>query len=303
MMLFAVSGFASDIVLGKNNEITWGGESGNRIASFGGITATGGTMVTNDGYIYHSFLSGTNNFVVLVSSQLCEVLFFGGAGGAGGGGAPGGGSGAGGLIYTNIYLSGTNIAIVGSGRGAGTNGIASTFAGLTAWGGGRGASYRPFAAAGPGGSGGGGAGWSAGYNTFNGAAGTNGQGFAGGNGRGTNNTPYEAGGGGGAASVGSNGVAGSYKSGDGGIGKEYAQFAIVGGSPAGWFCGGGGGAGTDQGAVAGAGGKGGGGNGAPPGTSNAGANGVENTGGGAGGAHCGGGSFGGGGAIFIRYPL
>jgi hypothetical protein len=197
-------------------------------------TATGGTITTNGGYIIHTFTNvGSTNFVVSGGSLACEVLIVAGGGGGGSAGAAGGG--AGGLIYTQIVFSaGTSAVTIGASGAAGNSGHRTGYVGgdsivgsLVAYGGGGGGGNDGGAPPVPGGSGGGGS-----YNTT-GAIGTNGQGNAGGTGGAGSGA-----GGGGAGGQGQNGGAGAV-GGNGGVGLYFAQFATVGGSPAGWFAGGG----------------------------------------------------------------
>ena len=184
------------------------------------------------------------------------------AGGGGGGAEMGGGGGGGGVIYnSNAVLdpSSTTYSVVvgaggagtpeGSGRPRGSNGANSIFNGLTAIGGGGGASGHNYntSPAGVGGSGGGASGAGGVGNPNNGgreAAGTPGQGFAGGAGSGD----WYAGGGGGAGGAGSNRPA------NGGPGIKYTAI-----SPFFW---GGGGGGSGHSGPGGNGGIGGGGGGA-----------------------------------------
>lgn len=230
------------------------------------------------------------------------VVAGGGAGGAGaysGGHSHGGGGGAGGLLQGVSEFSPSTIytlTIGGGGAGAvanGTNGSNSFITGGTvnvvAVGGGRGGAVNTAGAAG--GSGGGG-----GREYYSGGAGTAGQGNDGGGA-----CFYSGGGGGGAGAVGNTNS--SPNCGFGGNGREFTQFAAVGGSPGGWFAGGGGGAaclsGCDRPGGLGGGGAGRNvfecGGGGTPGTSN--------TGGGGGGAGSGSGGTGGGsGIIILKMP-
>ena len=184
------------------------------------------------------------------------------AGGGGGGAEMGGGGGGGGVIYnSNVVLdpSTSTYSVVvgaggagtpeGSGRPRGSNGANSIFNGITAIGGGGGASGHNYntSPAGVGGSGGGASGAGGVGNPNNGgreAAGTPGQGFAGGAGTGE----WYAGGGGGA------GGAGSSRPANGGPGIQYTAI-----SPFFW---GGGGGGSGHSGPGGNGGIGGGGGGA-----------------------------------------
>src|SRR5210317_1280006 len=165
------------------------------------------------------------------------------AGGGGGAGAFGGGGGAGGLLhYTNQFLSGQKIIVVGNGglggkehvddEEYGLNGNNTQFTKLTtAIGGGGGGSYcsntcKPGRVGGSGGGGGHGG---------VGASGTSGQGYAGGG----DGTGGIGGGGGGAGGAGSDPV--SYVAGNGGLGLDKSSvFGTVYGD-SGWFASGGGG--------------------------------------------------------------
>jgi len=208
---------------------------------------------------------------------------------AGGGGSVtslGGGGGAGGLQYfSSITPSiGRNIIIVGNGGSIGQRGQNSSFGSFISFGGGAsaGGNNATNAVNANGGSGGG-----AGYGNGVPGTGSIGQGNSGGTGTGG---PTAAGGGG--ASQSGRAHNDPTTPGAGGSGSFISSFALIGGSPAGWFAGGGGG-GT------GAGGIGGGGiGGTTPGTP-----GVINTGGGAGGPAGAGaqGAAGGSGIVAIRY--
>ena len=184
------------------------------------------------------------------------------AGGGGGGADMGGGGGGGGVIYSsNVLLppTSTPFSVVvgaggagtpeGSGRPRGSNGSNSIFNGLTAIGGGGGASGHNYntSPASVGGSGGGASGAGGVGNINHGgkaAAGTPGQGFEGGNGIGE----WYPGGGGGA------GGAGTTNPAHGGVGIQYTAI-----SPFFW---GGGGGGSGHSGPGGDGGIGGGGGGA-----------------------------------------
>jgi hypothetical protein len=229
---------------------------------------------------------GLNRFELLVVA----------GGGSGGtvrqGGGNSGGGGAGGLQYISSFIpsTGSTQVIVGAGGTRsgdtfpGNQGQNSVFASYVSIGGGFGGKYDggTFGTGGTGGSGGGSS------NTTV-ALGTPGQG---------NNGSFNTSRGGGGGGANTAGV-----SGEGGSGSYIAPFAIIGGSPAGWFAGGGGGS-------EGQGGIGGGGSGSfgiPGGISSVSrSDGAVNTGGGGGGVS--GltttpyiGSQGGSGIVAIRY--
>ena len=270
-----------------------------------GAKATGGTIYTDSQYFYHVF-AGNGTFAPTQSIS-ADVLMVAGGGG-GGSGNVGGGGGAGGLLnLASQSLTATNYTVTVGGGGAGrvgdgnaTNGVNSSFGGLTAAvGGGAGTSGASFVNGVAGGSGGGA--W-----TFGGigGAGTSGQGFAGGNGSAAV-SPFPSGGGGGAGAAGTSAT--STASGPGGIGSStynsWGAATGIGQNVSGtyYLAGGGGGGASTQGATLGAGGLGGGGAG---GGSGAGVNGLTNTGGGAGGggnsASFSGGT-GGSGVVIVRY--
>ena len=252
------------------------------------------TTTTANGYDIVTFTGGSGTWTPPDGVSSVEVLVVGGGGGGGANG--GGGGGAGGVIHqTGVVVSpGVGVAVaVGAGgpphpndASNPTTGGDSVFDALTALGGGGGSSRDQGGQGANGGSGGGGGGadFSPGYLA---GSGTPGQGNSGGNGVWPDQGVDSTGGGGGGA--GSSGTAGaSRQAGNGGAGVYFADFASVGGSPAGWF-GGGGGGGRVANGNNGSGGSGGGGNANSPG--------VANTGGG-GGA----GSAGGSGVVIVRYP-
>ena len=270
------------------------------------VAAAGGTEMsyTENGTNYHAHIfatTGANAFTVTQGGEV-EVLVV--AGGGGGGEWNAGGGGAGGLIYTSTVVDAGSISVtVGSGGDggvggtshadgrSGSNGSNSVFGAFTAIGGGGGGGHNA-GVAGAGGSGGGGR-WSGGPET---AAGTEGQGHAGGAGLSTAD-PYAGAGGGGAGEDGQ-----SANPGNGGAGLEFPQFALFGGSPAGWFAGGGGGGGNSGSGTGGLGGGGAGQNGTSP--ASGGTPGVAGTGGGGGGGGLTGkgpGGNGGSGIVIIRY--
>ena len=222
------------------------------------IIATGGTIVTANGFRTHTFTTvGTTNFVVSqavnegVSVQVLIV-----AGGGSGSGDRAAGGGAGGLIFTTTSVrQGTYPAIVGAGGTVGTgnvhgtDGSNSSFNGQVAIGGGSGGSHFQGAYIGStGGSGGGGAAPGPGTPSAAGGSGTVGQGYGGGTGF-YSNPNGSAGGGGGAGGLGTNGIA--YFGGNGGPGLSIT----IGGVTGYYAAGGGGSAAQDFGAAVG--GKGG----------------------------------------------
>jgi autotransporter-associated beta strand protein len=218
----------------------------------------------------------------------------GGAGGVGKNGSTGGGGGggAGGVLTGSLNINGANYAITvgvgGSGyvpaTGTGVNGGNSSGFGLTALGGGGGASEWSGGPAATGGSGGG-----AGGNGSALGSGTIGQGNNGGSaGNGS------AGGGGGAGAVGSNGSGTTGGAGGAGLASSITGSSVT--------YGGGGGGGTSGTGLGGAGGAGGGGAGGSS-SSRSGSAGTPNTGGGGGGVAGYGGSVGNGGSgiVILRY--
>lgn len=233
------------------------------------IVATGGVITTVGEYRVHRFNdSGTFTISSLRSGSI-EVEYLIVAGGGGGGMDMGGGGGGGGVLNGTTILTPTSYIITVGGGGVGgpagstngqpshhqftigaTAGSASSFNGLTANGGGFGASsyygYTPnYGTPGNGGCGGGPSGYSDGSTR---AGGTGNQGFNGGGGGGQ----YYSGGGGGAGAVG----ASSTGQPNGGAGKLSGIL----GKPF-YFAGGGGGASYSLG-TGGYGGSGGGGGGA-----------------------------------------
>jgi hypothetical protein len=186
----------------------------------------------------------------------------------------------------------------------GQAGANSVFGSLTAIGGGGGVTHGTTGAGQNGGSGGGASQVYTAATFCNPGLGTDGQGFMGGQTPiGVNDWPGGSAGGGGAGGPGQRGGANIQGYGNGGIGRNFPQFASIGGSPAGWFGGGGGGGEVSHGFIT-EGGIGGGGTGTPDAV---GANGVANTGGGgAGGGYNGPyyqGGNGGSGIIIVRYTL
>jgi hypothetical protein len=301
---------------------------------FRSITATGGTITDIGDYRYHAFTStGTSTFSVqnLGTDGELEYLIVAGGGGGGAGRASsswwgGGGGGAGGLL-TNattdpLSIDPQNYTITvgagGSGQVAGTNHQSSTVTvggnssafGLTAFGGGPGASYIDDGIS-SGRSGGSGGGASVRSSVVAGGSGVSGQGNNGGSSGGTN---AAGGGGGGAGSAGENGS--NTRSGNGGSGLNLSAYFPNWGTNSsntitgtrGWFAGGGGsGATTGYVTTPGAAGIGGGAIGRLTATGQA-FSAIANTGGGGGGVGGTGtinnqGGNGGSGIVIIRYPL
>lgn len=262
--------------------------AGSRISLYGvsrvtaGVSATGGTVTTVDGYKYHTFTS-SGSFVV---SEPGNVEYLVVAGGGGGGSGYAGGGGAGGLLFGVSTCSAQSYSVViGSGGAAGsppTKGTNSSALGFSSAGGGHGSYTNTTQVGIAGGSGGGGAPSSFGVGATAGA-GTAGQGNSGGNGTtGNSNT----GGGGGAGAVGAPGSGSVGGNGGAGLLRFGAYYA-------------GGGAGAGSSATISNGGLGGGGS--------TGSAASVNTGGGGGGSYVGGyasvGGNGGSGIVIIRYPV
>lgn len=239
--------------------------------------ATGGVITTEGDYTIHTFTNSGTFTILRTAIDAVNILVVGGGGS--GGSRVGGGGGAGGAVYTaqvNLAVGeyavtvgdgGAAVTSVDSTPAGGNDGENSVFNGVTGVGGGGGGAYASPADGRNGGCGGGAGGYTAGV------GGTGSQGH-----NGSAGIAQCAGGGGGMGAAGA--VGGGAIGGVGGIGKEYVAFASVGGSPAGWFCGGGGGSGDSGG---GAGGQGGGGAG-NTGSQTPATSGTANTGGGGGGA-------------------
>ena len=239
------------------------------------LTATGGTTTTGNGYSQWAFTSSGTWTVTTPGIAYYAIV----GGGGGGGASVGGGGGAGGVITGILSASaGTYSITIGSGGTAGqsasspgTNGSISSFAGLSALGGGKGGdsgggNVNPYNGA----SGGGGQDNNGG--AVSGAYGVAGQGWAGGNNSVT--SAYGSGGGGGAGGAAANASAGVSTA--GGIGVSiYLPASGV----STYVGGGGGGGGGSTSITAGAGGLGGGGAGQGY---TAGTAGTANTGGGGG---------------------
>jgi hypothetical protein len=267
-------------------------------------SGSGGNISYYGPYTIHTF-TGSATFTPSFTGPV-EVLVVAGGGG-GGQFHGGGGGGAGGLLYISSYgvSAGSGITVtVGSGgsvAGAGSN---TVFGGLTAIGGGYGATEGPNNG-GNGGSGGGGTGFST---PTDGGLGTPGQGFNGGKGAYPNiDATYGSGGGGGGASApGTDGKEGVDVSGSAGNGGNGLPYSITGFST--YYAGGGGGGywGSNL-AYYGVGGLGGGGNGgAGTSTTLLPTPGVNGLGGGGGGSRGDGslprpGSTGGSGIVIVRY--
>jgi hypothetical protein len=310
-----------------------------------GLQATGGVISESGGYKYHAFTTvGTSAFVVTGGEGTVEVLVVAGGGSGGGGHASAGGGGAGGLVYhsAKAVTSGSYTVTVGDGGAAprdysqggnygvdaltqGNRGGNSVFGDITALGGGGGNEgfYTPSNRI-TGGSGGGAGDYYFGVNnpgasrggaaTQGNSGGGIGYGFPGGS-RGPggptaaedNQHAQPHGGSGGGGAGGSSTGGNRNTPGNGGVGRQYPQFAAW-GSPAGWFAGGGGGGiytTTNWSGTGGFGGQGGGGTGARgdgtrslPGTPNTG-------GGGGGGSDNNNGNWGwnrgGSGIVLVRY--
>lgn len=278
-----------------------------------GLTATGGSTSTYDGYKYHVFTSD-GSFEITKAGIGEEdythleylVVAGGGAGGDPGDSTTGGGGGgAGGVSYHTgkVGSVGTYPVTVGAGGSASSrqNGSPSVFYGTTSIGGGQGGDDFSNGFEGQdGGSGGGGGvhsqGTSRGSSTQTDTGGATGYGNRGGYNK-TTGPGYEGGGGGGAGAVGNEvAVDGN---GDGGDGRYFEPFKHWGTDSAnsttpstkGYFGGGGGSGSTKYGGTDYSGGAGGGGNGNS-------SQGLDGTGGG-GGCH----KDGGDGIVIIRYKV
>jgi hypothetical protein len=184
------------------------------------ISATGGTeseiIISGVTYKIHTFTSsGFFNITGLGSVEDIEYLIVGGGGGGGNSAASGneaGGGGAGGLLYgiTTPSIANTQ-ATVGSGGSSSTSGQDSSIFGLSAIGGGAGATSPGSGQTG--GSGGGGS-----HNSTSGGSGTAGQG----NNGGTPTGSSSGGGGGGAGFAGQGGNNASNIPANGGNGLQIA---------------------------------------------------------------------------------
>jgi hypothetical protein len=280
------------------------------------FSAVGGTFSTYSlsgvNYGVHTF-TASDTFQVTAGTATIEYLIV--AGGGGGGSEHGGGGGAGGMLTGSVTVAAGSYSIIigGGGTGApysatngayllGTNGANSSAFGLTAIGGGYGASYRNGATSqgNAGGSGGGGAPFDGGGPSA-GGAGTAGQGNNGGRANYGGGGPYPGAGGGGRGAVGSDGTTGT-----GGAGGVGVANSLRTGSPI-FYAGGGGGSAIGGVSVATPGGNGGGG-GSGHASSFPGLPGGVNTGGGGGGSFDNAasnsiGGAGGSGIVVIRYIL
>jgi hypothetical protein len=235
------------------------------IAAFGTTPVTapfaeGGNIVANDGtYWYHAFLnSGTfTPFKALSCDYL--VIAGGGAGGSSDNGSHGGGGGGAGGYLSSVGSSGGGASagsvlsltaqgyavLVGAGGTTNANGTNTTFAGITATGGGKGGISGSGAGA-TGGSGGGGSSSSS-PGAGGSATASPVQGFAGGAGQGGNN--YVTGAGGGAGAAGGNGDSsnGGTSAGFGGAGKNtHSTWATATNTGVSGYYAGGGGSGSGQ---------------------------------------------------------
>jgi hypothetical protein len=305
------------------SQVTLYGVKAQRTAVGNSVKATGGAISFDGTYVYHTFTS-TGAFAP-TTRVVADILSV--SGGGGGGAAHGGGGGAGGLYYspnTPLQITSYTLTVGGGGAGSttsasGTNGVNSSFTGLTdAVGGGGGGTYSGTgtSAGSNGGSGGGGSNYP-GNTVYSGGTATSGQGNAGGSSSG-NLAGGAGGGGGGSGAAGSNGTnqgtlsQGGGQGGTGGDGlNAYSTWLSATGLGVSGYIAGGGGGGSYRSPsyttyVASAGGAGGGGAGGYSNsayTPQAAGVGVINTGsGGGGGAGNGGsGSAGGSGLIIVRY--
>lgn len=255
--------------------------------------ATGGTITSDTGYVYHTFTS-SGTFTPTTSLN-ADILVIAGGGGSlanGTGAGPTGGGGAGGVLgFTSQSLTATGYTVTVGAGGANVTGNDSQFGALTlVKGGGRGGATDEIGATG--GSGGG----SGGRYTSAGGSATSGQGYAGG--VGYQQSGLASGGGGGAGQLGWG--AASNAGGYGGNGTNaYSVWATATNTGvSGYYAGGGGGMSWYSG-TGGVGGAGGGGNGANTSTTGSPTNGAANTGSGGGGSSYG--TTGGSGIVIVRY--
>lgn len=276
------------------------------------VTAIGGAITTNAGYVIHTF-TNSGIFTVTAGGNVDVLVVAGGGGGGAGGygdginGNGGGGGGAGGLIYTNLAVGAVDIAVTVGAGGVGSvtnadaaNGSNSTILTLTAVGGGCGASGGRTQNPGNGGSGGGGS-----YPQLGPGTGTAGQGNNGGAGHGTDRNPGASGGGAGSA-----GVNAPSDWGSGGLLGGAGVTNSITGSPVAYAGGGGSAAGAHWIGAVGAGGSGvGGDSGSAGAPGSPGSTGKTNTGGGGGGgggsqgAYQASGGSGGSGVVIVRYAV
>lgn len=226
----AGSGGAASVTGGAGTAHRGGGGGGGGVGNPGGAGSSGRVVV----YWGYAVFNSSSTFTV--PSGVTEVNYFMAAGGGSGGDTAGGGGGGGGVL-TDTNFSVTPFAslpvVVGAGGlTGGHNGGDSTFSGLTAIGGGKGANNGAVGSAG--GSGGGG-GSDSSSGTFAGGSATGGQGSAGGTGKGDGTSYLTGGGGGGKDEAGSDGQSSANgNGGDGGVG-HYLPFLDH------LYCGGGGG--------------------------------------------------------------
>ena len=215
-----------------------------------GLAATGGTITTEGGFVYHTF---TESGVFEVDHRgECEILVVGGGGGGGIGfnrDACGGGGGGGGAKIESITLEpGTFTVLVGAG-GVSTvcerldgncragNGFDSSFGSIVMNGGGGGGTFTRsgnnvmsgVANGNSSASGDGGAGTTTTAGTPGGLYGSAGGGHSG---TAQSNGSTASGGGGGAGGPGGTGVA-NVKAGDGGIGIQFGSSYYAGGGAGG----------------------------------------------------------------------
>jgi len=260
---------------------------------------TGGTITHVDGHTIHTFLLNQSGSTFTPPTDLTSAELLVVAGGGGGGTQRGGGGGgSGGLVYMTAFAIAlpSYVVTIGSGGGPSTNGGNSSFATITAIGGGAGAGLSSGAL--NGGSGGGGH-----HGTGPSGTGTAGQGNNGGvSGFDSGSMTFTAAGGGGAASNGAVGT--SSAGGAGGTGLANAiSGAMV------YYAGGGGGGAQDLGNNGLASGRGGNGGGGDGGLNAIGKDGVDGTGGGGGGGGGGpdpiffNGGHGGAGIVILSYPM
>lgn len=252
---------------------------------------TGGTLTSDATYYYRTFTSN-GTLSISATSLPCEVLMVAGGGPGGGqGGSDGsGGGGAGGLVYAqpNLSVGSYSLTVGGGGSGVttgrGSNGIDTTFPGLTtAVGGGAGSAESAGDRNGAnGGSGGGGGGYSGGGSSSTQTSGNAQTGIGYGNGgaaaQGSSNN-YANGGGGGAGQGGQNtGVGGN------GLNTWSSWIPISALNQSGYIAGGGGSSADGRGSSTGRnGGLGGGGKGSDSTGGSTASSGVTNTGSGGGG--------------------
>lgn len=208
------------------------------------LLATGGTVTSAGGFVYHTFTS-SDDFVALTTITDAEYVLIGGGGGASQD-RFGAGGGAGGVLQGTVTLTAQTYSVgIGDG-GAGDNtpisGTGSNFGNIASavGGGAAGGSLQPGQ---NGGSGGGG------YASGNDAAlriggnGTAGQGFDGGNALYSSNAGFAGGGGGGATEAGSDAGNIGSNPGNGGDGIQLSDWASATGTGLNNYYAGGGGAG------------------------------------------------------------